>query len=80
MTKDFQGFALWIADSLGDRKYLKLYISFAKYQDWNLLREAASYVKDYPEARSNHKLFMWYLKGKLKKIPKKRKAKARKLF
>ncbi len=83
ISKPHQFFGLWIAQSLNEYKYLPLYMKLAKYQDRALLEQAISYLKDYPDAKSKHKLFMWYLKGKLRKMPataKKKTVKQRKLF
>lgn len=82
ITKPYQFFGVWIAQNLDDFDNIGIYIKLAKYQDRSLLEQAVSYIKDYPDAISKHKLFMWYLKGKLKKMPKseKPKAKSRKLF
>lgn len=82
LTKPYQFFGIWIAQNLGEFDYLPVYIKLAKYQDRVLLENAVSYVKDYPDAKSRHKLFMWYLKGKMKKMPilKKKKAVTQKLF
>jgi hypothetical protein len=73
ITKPYQFFGLWIAQNLGEFEHLPLYIKLAKYQDRAMLENAVSYIKDYPDPKSRHKLFMWYLKGKLKKVPKKEK-------
>ncbi len=81
ISQPFQYFGVWIAQSLGEYKNLPVYIKLAKYQDRNLLEQAVSYVTDYPDPQSRHKLFMWYLKGKLRKMPEsKKKLKQKKLF
>lgn len=67
ITKPYQFFGIWIAQNLDDYKNIPLYIRLAKNQDKTLLEHAVSYVKDYPNARSKQKLFLWFLKGKLKK-------------
>jgi hypothetical protein len=76
ITKPYQFFGVYIAQNLGDFTNIALYIRLAKYQDRALLEQAISYLKDYPDAKSKHKLFMWYLKGKLKKMPSQVKKKA----
>lgn len=81
ISKPYQFFGVWIAQNLQEYDNIPIYIKLAKYQDRNLLEQAVSYVKDYPDAKSRHKIFMWYLKGKLKKMPMRKKApKERKLF
>lgn len=67
VTKPHQFFGIWIAQNLNDFENIPLYIKLAKEQDRFLLEHAISYVSDYPEARSKKKLFLWFLKGKLKK-------------
>lgn len=83
ITKPYQFFGVYIAQNLGDFTHIALYIRLAKYQDRSLLEQGISYIKDYPDAKSRHKLFMWYLKGKLRKMPGRRKkviTKQEKLF
>lgn len=82
ITKPYQFFGVWIAQNLQNYENIATYIKLSKYQDRNLLEQAVSYVKDYPSPQSRHKLFMWYLKGKLKKMPRKsvKKIKSQKLF
>jgi hypothetical protein len=67
VSKPYQFFGIWIAQNLNDFDNLPLYIKLAKEQDRSLLEHAVSYLKDYPNARSKPRLFLWYLKGKLKK-------------
>ncbi len=69
ITQPYQFFGVWIAQNLGDFTNIALYIRLAKYQEKGLLEQAVSYLKDYPDPKSRHKLFMWYLKGKMKKMP-----------
>jgi hypothetical protein len=81
ISKPYQFFGVWIAQNLNEYENIPVYIKLAKYQDRNLLEQAVGYVRDYPDAKSKHNLFMWYLKGKLKPMPKKAKAiKQKKLF
>lgn len=67
ISKPYQFFGIWIAQNLNDFENIPLYIKLAKEQDKYLLEHAVSYVSDYPEARSKKKIFLWFLKGKLKK-------------
>jgi hypothetical protein len=82
LTKPYQFFGIWIAQNLGEFDYLPVYIKLAKFQDRILLETAVSYVKDYPDPKSRHRLFMWYLKGKMKKtvVVKKTKKASQRLF
>lgn len=80
ITRPYQFFGVWIAQNLNDFDNIPVYIKLSKYQDRNLLEQAVSYTRDYPDAKSKHKLFMWYLKGKLKPMPRKKKIKQTKLF
>lgn len=81
ISKPHQFFGVWIAQNLGDFENISLYIRLAKYQDRALLEQAVSFVKDYPDAQSKHKLFLWYLKGKLRKVEvRRKKVKQRKLI
>lgn len=66
ITKPYQFFGIWIAQNLDDYKNIPLYIKLAKEQDKVLLESAISYIKDYPNAKSKSRLFLWYLKGKIK--------------
>src|SRR5688572_27495330 len=70
LTKPYQVFGIWIAQNLGDTKNIPLFIRLAKNQDRILLESAVSYIKDYPNARSRTHLFLWFLKGKMRKIDK----------
>jgi hypothetical protein len=70
ISKPYQFLGVWIAQNLDDFENVSMYIRLAKYQDRSLLENAVSYVADYPNPGSKRKLFMWYLKGKLRKIPK----------
>lgn len=66
---DIYAFASWIAEQLGDKRNIKIYLRLVKYQDKSLLIRALSYVQDYPNLveKDKYKIFFWYLKGKLKK-------------
>jgi hypothetical protein len=69
-SKDYQYFGLWLAQKLNVTKEIPLIIKLAKTQDRLLLEHAISYISDYPNARSKFHLFLWFLKGKLEKMPK----------
>lgn len=59
---EFQFYGCGICEALGDLKRYSLYIKLAKTYDRVLLEQALNFVKDYPNAKSKPKLFMWKLK------------------
>lgn len=60
-STEFQMYGVYLADTLEDTKHYSLYIKLAKTLPRKILDEALSYVKDYPNAKSKGKLFMWRL-------------------
>lgn len=68
-STEFQEYGVYLADSLSDPKHYALYIKYAKELPRAILEEALSYVKDYPNAKSKAKLFMWKLKQLKTKYP-----------
>ena len=62
ISQEFQSYGVYLADELGDTKHYSLYIKLAKTLPRQVLDEALSYVKDYPNAKSRGKLFMWKVK------------------
>ncbi len=72
-STEFQMYGVYLADTLGDTKHYSLYIKMAKTMPRQILESALSYVKDYPNAKSKGKLFMWKvkeIKKELKETPK----------
>lgn len=65
ISREFQAFGIYLAESLGDEKHKSLYIRLAKTVPRAILEKALSFVKD-AQANSKPKLFMWKM-GKLKK-------------
>ncbi len=61
LTKEFQVYGVYLAESLGDTKRYSLYIKLAKDIDRKLLEEALNFCKDYQGAKSKGRLFMWRL-------------------
>lgn len=61
-STEFQIFGIYLADTLGDPKHYSLYIKLAKQYPRGLLEQALNYTKDYSQAKSKAKLFMWKLK------------------
>lgn len=62
ISREFQMYGVYLAEQLDDTKHYSLYIKLAKTQPRKILDEALSYVKDYPNAKSKGKLFMWRFK------------------
>jgi hypothetical protein len=62
ISTEFQLFGVYLAEELSDTKHYPLYIKLAKTLPRQLLNDALSYVKDYPNAKSKGKLFMWKVK------------------
>lgn len=62
ISREFQSYGVYLADELGDAKHYSLYIKLAKTLPRQTLEDALSYVKDYPNAKSKGKLFMWRIK------------------
>lgn len=65
ISREFQAFGIYLAETLGDYKHKSLYIRLAKTVPRAILEKALSFVKD-ANANSKPKLFMWKM-GKLKK-------------
>lgn len=61
-STEHQIYGVYLGDTLGDTKHYSLYIKLAKTLPRNILEDALSYVKDYPNAKSKGKLFMWKVK------------------
>lgn len=62
ISTEFQMYGIYLAEQLEDTKHYSLYIKLAKTKPRKILDGALSYVKDYPNAKSKGKLFMWKLK------------------
>lgn len=67
ISREFQMFGVYLAESLQDTKHYSLYIKLAKEVDRKLLEEALNFTKGYYGAKNKAKVFMWRLK-ELKKI------------
>ncbi len=65
ISREFQAYGIYIAETLGDYKHKSLYIRLAKTVPRAILEKALSFVKD-ANARSKPKLFMWKM-SKLRK-------------
>lgn len=61
LSKEFQVFGVYLAESLDDTKHYSLYIKLAKEVDRKILEEALNYTKGYYSAKNKGKVFMWKL-------------------
>ncbi len=68
LTKEFQVYGVYLAETLGDTKHYSLYIKLAKIEPREMLDTALNFCKDYASAKSKGRLFMWKLK-QLKNTP-----------
>lgn len=62
LSKEFQVYGVFLAETLSDTKHYSLYIKLAKTYPRHLLDQAINFVKDANNARSKARLFMWRLK------------------
>ncbi len=67
LSKEFQVYGVFLAESLDDTKHYSLYIKLAKELPRQILEEALNYTKGYYNAKNKAKVFMWKL-SELKKI------------
>lgn len=68
LSKEFQVYGVFLAESLEDTKHYSLYIKLAKELPRGLLEEALNFTKGYYNAKNKAKVFMWRLKER-QKIP-----------
>lgn len=61
LSKEFQVYGVYLAESLEDTKHYSLYIKLAKELPRAMLEEALSYTKAYYSAKNKAKVFMWRL-------------------
>lgn len=62
ISREFQAYGVYLAESLQDTKHYSLYIKLAKEVDRNILEEALNFTKGYYGAKNKAKVFMWKLK------------------
>ncbi|MBI2595418.1 hypothetical protein HYW46_01640 [Candidatus Daviesbacteria bacterium] len=62
LSKEFQHFGVYLAESLDDTKHYSLYIKLAKEVDRTLLEQALNFVKGFEGAKDKGRVFMWKLK------------------
>jgi hypothetical protein len=65
ISREFQSYGIYLAETLNDYKHKSLYIKLAKTVPRAILEKALTFVKD-ANANSKPKLFMWKM-SKLKK-------------
>lgn len=68
LSKEFQVYGVYLAETLQDTKHYSLYIKLAKELDRKILEEALNFTKGYTSAKSKAKVFMWKLQ-QLKRSP-----------
>lgn len=61
ISREFQMYGIYLAESLNDTKHYSLYIKLAKQMDRKILEEALNFTKGYYDAKSKAKVFMWKL-------------------
>ena len=61
ISREFQSYGIYLAETLDDYKHKSLYIRLAKTVPRAILEKALSFVKD-ANAHSKGKLFMWKMK------------------
>lgn len=61
ISREFQAYGIYLAETLEDYKHKALYIRLAKTVPRAILEKALSFVKD-ANAKSRARLFMWKMK------------------
>ncbi len=61
ISREFQSYGIYLAESLDDYKHKALYIRLAKTVPRAILEKALSFVKD-ANAKNKGRLFMWKMK------------------
>lgn len=61
ISREFQAYGIYLAETLADYTHKSLYIRLAKTVPRAILEKALSFVKD-AQATSRAKLFMWKMK------------------
>ena len=61
ISREFQSYGIYLAETLDDYKHKALYIRLAKNIPRAILEKALSFVKD-ANAKNKAKLFMWKMK------------------
>lgn len=61
ISREFQAYGIYLAETLGDYKHKAIYIRLAKTVPRAILEKALAFVKD-SNARNRARLFMWKMK------------------
>ncbi|QQG43136.1 MAG: hypothetical protein HYW45_02960 [Candidatus Daviesbacteria bacterium] len=61
LSREFQVYGVYLAETLQDTKHYSFYIKLAKELPRGLLEEALNYTKDYYGAKNKARVFMWKL-------------------
>ncbi len=61
ISREFQKYGIYLAETLGDEAHKSLYIRLAKTVPRAILEKALTFVKD-ANARNKSRLFMWKMK------------------
>lgn len=61
ISREFQMYGVYLAESLQDTKHYSLYIKLAKEVDRKILEEALNFTKGYYSAKNKARVFMWKL-------------------
>lgn len=61
ISREFQSYGMYLAESLNDYKHKALYIKLAKTTHRSILEKALSFTKD-SNAKNKGALFMWKMK------------------
>ncbi len=61
LSREFQVYGVFLAESLQDTKHYSLYIKLAKELPRGMLENALNFAKGYSGAKSKAKIFMWRL-------------------
>lgn len=67
LSREFQVYGVFLAETLQDTKHYSLYIKLAKELPRNMLEDALNFTKEYSGAKSKARVFMWRLQ-QLKKV------------
>lgn len=62
ISREFQSYGIYLAETLNDYRHKALYIKLAKTTPRAVLEKALSFVKDANNVKSRGRLFMWKLK------------------
>lgn len=70
ISREFQFYGCFLAETLDDTKHYSLYIKLAKESKRQILEEALNFTKGYYNAKNKAKVFMWKLKELKTSTPK----------